>query len=82
MEMVRFYQEKHFHNWYRYGLSPVGFRKWHTVLDQARLSLWMGDWWYSIPPPTALDSTVIVITIMLQIIVITIKNHIYIVRKG
>ena len=48
-----------------------------TVLDRVRLSLWMGDWWYSIPPPTALDSTVIVITIMLQIIVIIIKSPQY-----
>ena len=47
------------------------------VLDRVRLSLWIRDWWYSIPPPTALDSTVIVITIVLQIIVIIIKIYIY-----
>ena len=60
----------------------MALRQWvsanDTVLDRVRLSLWMEDWWYSISPPTALDSTVIVITIMLQIIVIIIKIYIYV----
>ena len=35
MEMVRFYQEIHFHNWHRYSLSPVGFRKWQFWIGSA-----------------------------------------------
>ena len=72
METVHFYQEIHFHNWHRYGFTPVGYRKWHSFGSGQTLTV---NGRLVIPPPTALDSTVIVIIIMLQIIFIIIKIY-------
>ena len=46
-----------------------------AVLNRVTLTLWMWDGYYCIPPSTALDSTIIVITIMSHIIVIIIKKQ-------
>ena len=62
-KMARFYLERHFHNRHWYGLSPVGFRKCNTVLNRVPFTLWMTSWCYSIPPPAALDTTIILYSV-------------------